>query len=97
MTDKKSIPTGEFTDIEMSLINNLRAHVAGALKAYHPVEQHRLLLGVASELVDEAADLVAISRPGMRVVELGLLAERITHVALGIEPPQTETLPNPSD
>lgn len=64
------------------LLNTLQSETLG-WKVEH---RHRALLGAASEFVDAAADLAADHRPGVRVVELGLLAERISLLAFDYQP-----------
>ena len=70
-----------FTDAEQALFDEGRTWFEAQIEGMDHRQKHRVLLGAASEIVDAAADLAAKHRPGVRVVELGLLAERICYLA----------------
>lgn len=71
-----------FLQTEIAFFRQVRSVVEDAVSGKDVATAHRIILGSASELVDMAADLAAVHRPGVRVVELGLLAERISCLAL---------------
>lgn len=71
----------DFTAEELALMSEVRKRLEDHISAFDGRSKHRALLAVASELVDAAADVSAETRPGVRVVELGILAERISQLA----------------
>ena len=71
-----------FSKDEHSTFQRVRTLVEADVAGLDAAFAHRMFLGCASELVDAAADLAAEHRPGMRVVELGLLAERLSVLAV---------------
>lgn len=70
-----------FSSDELALLAEVRSWLEIYISDFDAQMKHRVLLGTASELIDAAADLAAEHRPGMRVVELGLLAERVSQLA----------------
>lgn len=71
----------DFTAEELAIVSDVRNRLEARISAFDARSKHRALLAVASELVDAAADVSAKTRPGVRVVELGILAERISQLA----------------
>ncbi|WP_152613056.1 hypothetical protein [Tateyamaria sp. ANG-S1] len=71
----------DFTPEELAVFAEVRVWINTLCSAPNPVGTHRLLLGTASELIDAAADLAATRAPGVQVVQLGLLAERVAQLA----------------
>jgi hypothetical protein len=71
----------DFSTRELELMADVRSRLETETATFDAYSRHRVLLGAASELVDAAADLAAVHRPGVRVVELGILAERISQLA----------------
>jgi len=70
-----------FTSEELALMAGVRKRLEAHIADYDAPSKHRAFLAVASELVDAAADVSAEARPGVRAVELGILAERISQLA----------------
>lgn len=71
----------DFTAEELAIVADVRNRLEAHISEFDGRSKHRALLAVASELVDAAADVSAQTRPGVRVVELGILAERISQLA----------------
>lgn len=87
MTDKSkqngstNNPVQDFAPHDISLFNRVLASVRAEIENLRPQDQHRILLGLAGECVDTSAQIAAIHRPGIRVVELTILAERLSTLA----------------
>ncbi|MFK7879421.1 hypothetical protein [Roseobacter sp.] len=74
-----------FTGYETSLMEAVRTFVSVKTATLSPELKHRAYLGAAGELIDAAADIAAVNNPGVRVVQLGLLAERLRHLACDLD------------
>lgn len=71
----------EFPSQDLALFVRLRAIIEQETAHHAPQDAHRVWLGAASELIDAASELSASHRPGVRAVELSLLAARINELA----------------
>lgn len=71
----------KFSDAEEAFFQTILRMAEAQADKLDPSQKTKLFLGCASEFVDAAADAAANNYPGMRVVELGLLAERISKLA----------------
>ena len=71
----------EFSDAENAFFLRMRDLALSEADGLSPQDAHRLFLGAASEMIDAAAELASEHRPGVRVVELSLLATRTSQLA----------------
>jgi len=74
-------PDVAFSEVERIFFLRLRDLAQLEAADLTPQAAHRLFLGAASEMIDAAADLASQDRPGVRVVELSLLATRTSQLA----------------
>ncbi len=71
----------QFSREDLELMTEMRSWAETQVARFPVAQQHRALLGMASELVDSAAELASVQWPGVRAVELSLLAERIASLS----------------
>ncbi len=71
-----------FSPAETLLLGELHAQLSGRVA---PHERCCLLLLIASEFIDTTAEILAHTHPGLKVVEITLLAELVAQLAQKFE------------